>query len=393
MSDPSRPARGPLRLVVRSPDGRRVLARPNGLAGWALPTIAVDVPFFQWADAEVARASAALGAAAVPVRRLTSSAWEMEARGRVSAAGTTWIGLDEVERLGVDAGPARAALAGEPTGDGHLRPGWLTDLEAWIDERFPRTGPVTIRCHWELSAVVSFPTDDGEVVVKQNGPGFTREGAVLAALAEVPHVPPVLAGHDDPFAIPWAGVEGVDRPTIAGVLGRLHGGAEGRVERLLAAGCPTTDDLARSLGRSDLEPHLDAVHRLGLTPTVVHADAHAGNLLVDGDVVTVIDWTDAVVGDPVLDLPMVLLPEAEDPAADERAVIEAWAHAHGSDPSPVLAAFDSVRVVTCAVTVALYDVHVDDLPPSARPWWEDWTASWRRRLDDAVAAAEPRTAG
>lgn len=375
---------------MRSPDGRRVLARPNGLAGWALPTMAVDVPFFQWTDDEVGRAARTLGAPVAPVRPLSPDACEIEVLDRVPSAGNTWIGLDEVERFGVDAASARAVLGDEPADRGHLRPGWIADLETWIDERFARTGPLTIRCHWELSAVVSFPTPDGEIVVKQNGPGFTREAAVLAALAGVAHVPPVLAGHDDLVTIPWAGVEGVARPTIAAALGRLHRNAEDRVDRLLAAGCPTTDDLARSLGRSDVEAHLAVVHGLGLAPTVVHADAHAGNVLVDGDVVTVIDWTDAVVGDPVLDLPMVLLPEAEDPAADERTVVEAWAAAHGTDPSPVLAAFDSVRVVACAVTVALYDLHVDDLPSSARPWWEDWTASWRRRLDAAVAGASTR---
>ena len=333
------PRRGVVHLVVPAPDGRRVLARPNGLAGWALPTIAADLPLFQWTDAEVTRASRTLGAAVVPVRRIGAGAWEVEVRGRVSAAGNTWIGLDEVDRLGVDAAPARSVLGEDRPGRGHLRPGWIADLETWIDGHFGRTGPLTIRCHWELSAVVSFPTADGEVVVKQNGPGFTREAAVLAALADVAHVPPVLATEDDRFALPWAGVEGVDRPTIAAALGRLHRGAEDRVERLRAAGCPTTDDLVRSLGRTDLEAPPRRRPPARSRPSVVHADAHPGNVLVHGGDVTVIDWTDAVVGDPVLDLPMVLLPEAararrRGPCRDERAVVEAWASARWQRPGP-----------------------------------------------------------
>lgn len=381
------PTRGPLRIVARSGDGGRVLARPNGLAGWALPAIAVDLPFLQWSGADVDRASGVLGVPAVPVRRLRPDAWEVETRGRVSAAGTTWIGLEDVERLGVDAPAVRAALGEQPAEQGHLRPGWMGDLQAWIDERFSRTGPLTLHCHWELSAVVSFPTDDGVVVVKQNGPGFTRERAVLDVLGGIAHVPRVLAADGDLVAMAWAGVEGAERPAALAALGRLHREAEDRVPQLRTAGCPTADDLARAACGEAIAPHLEVVAALGLPTTVVHADAHAGNILIDRNRVTVIDWTDAVVGSPVLDLPMLLLPEPDDLAHAERGTVEGWASGHGGDPAPIIAAFGSVRTVACAVTVALYDLHVDDLPASARPWWADWTQGWRRRLDAALASS------
>ncbi|WP_436793568.1 hypothetical protein [Actinospongicola halichondriae] len=100
------PRRGPLRLVVPSPDGTRVLARPNGLAGWALPQIAVDLPFGGWDDAGRAAAAAAIGTTIEPVESIGDGAWVVQAE-RVGAAGTTWISSAEVERLGTDATLAR----------------------------------------------------------------------------------------------------------------------------------------------------------------------------------------------------------------------------------------------------------------------------------------------
>ncbi len=91
--------------MVPSPDGTRLLARPNGLAGWALPRIAVAVPFAGWDDASLAAAAAAIGTAVRPLDAVGSSAWAVEVD-RVGAAGNTWIGALETARLGNDAGVA-----------------------------------------------------------------------------------------------------------------------------------------------------------------------------------------------------------------------------------------------------------------------------------------------
>lgn len=108
MSDGSQaPNRGLLRLVVASPDGTRVLGRPNGLAGWALPAIPVALPFTNWGADESERAAATLGTSVVPLERVAAAAWAVRAE-RIGAAGNTWIGEDEVDRLGNDAAVARA---------------------------------------------------------------------------------------------------------------------------------------------------------------------------------------------------------------------------------------------------------------------------------------------
>ncbi len=94
-----------LRLVVPAPDRARVLARPNGLAGWTLPVLPVpgdaDV---DWTEALLAAAARAVGAPVRPVREVAPGVWEVEPLGRVPSTGVTWIGLGEAGRLGADAG-------------------------------------------------------------------------------------------------------------------------------------------------------------------------------------------------------------------------------------------------------------------------------------------------
>ncbi len=109
--------RGPLRLVVASPAGDRVLARPNGLAGWALPQIAVDLPFSGWTDAAVAAATAVLGSSARPIERVGDGAWAVAVE-RIGAAGNTWIGAHETARLGTDAAVAREWFARRASEEG-----------------------------------------------------------------------------------------------------------------------------------------------------------------------------------------------------------------------------------------------------------------------------------
>ena len=104
-----------LRLVVPTPDRRRVLARPNGLAGWTLPAVPVpagdDAAWPPEADEAAARV---IGAAVRPVRRIADGAWEVEALGRIPRSGTTWIAPDEAERLGSDRHVLLAWAAAEP---------------------------------------------------------------------------------------------------------------------------------------------------------------------------------------------------------------------------------------------------------------------------------------
>lgn len=94
-----------LRLVVPAPGGGRVLARPNGLAGWTLPVVPVPGDGeILWTDEVLAAAERVVGAAVRPVREVAPLAWEVEAVGRIPSPGVTWIGVAEAGRLGADAG-------------------------------------------------------------------------------------------------------------------------------------------------------------------------------------------------------------------------------------------------------------------------------------------------
>ena len=92
-----------VRLVVPSPDGSRVMARPNGLAGWTLPTMAVDLPFDRWDSEVVERAARVVGAPVAVGTRVSTDTWVVKATGRIPATGRTWIGMGEIDRLGADA--------------------------------------------------------------------------------------------------------------------------------------------------------------------------------------------------------------------------------------------------------------------------------------------------
>ena len=102
------------------PTGDACLARPNGLAGWILPSIAVTLPVTDWDEAMTERAGAIVGAAVEPVRRLAPDAWVVRAAGRISSAGTTWVTHDDAARLGVDAAVVRqwAVLAAAEAAEG-----------------------------------------------------------------------------------------------------------------------------------------------------------------------------------------------------------------------------------------------------------------------------------
>ena len=107
-----------VRLVVASADGRRILARPNGLAGWQLPAIPAFRPFDSWSHEAAARAEALLGVSVEAVRPLPPDAWTVKATGRVAAPGNTWIGVHEAGRLGADESVVRRWAASERNHDG-----------------------------------------------------------------------------------------------------------------------------------------------------------------------------------------------------------------------------------------------------------------------------------
>lgn len=105
--------RGVVRLVVVSADGHRVLARPNGLAGWNLPAIPAFDPPDSWTAEAATRAGALLGVPVEGVRYLPPDGWVVTTTGRITASGNTWIAAHEARRLGADEAVLRRWAASE----------------------------------------------------------------------------------------------------------------------------------------------------------------------------------------------------------------------------------------------------------------------------------------
>lgn len=384
-------ARRLLRLVVPSPDRRRVLARPNGLAGWILPVVPVDDATAWTGDADLAT-HRLLGSDTAPVRRLDLRTWELEARGRIPAVGATWIAPGEAPRLGADADAvttwARVEEArADPShaGSPHLQPGWRDDIEAWLAETVPelRTGNgsadddrISVLRHWELAAVLVAPTTSGPVVVKEGGTGFTRESAVMTVLDGLPGAPVLVAVEGARFVTRWAGPSGATPDhAVAAALGALQRGAASRVSELRAAGCPDAATLAASVDPV-VAGALERLDGLGLAESVVHGDAHGANAVGTDDVVLV-DWSDASVGCPAIDLDLVLGHDGGDVVQ----VLDAWSAGFGCDADAVARALPAVRIVAAALAVALHRQRRADLPESVWPLWDQWAAGWETRFE------------
>lgn len=254
------------------------------------------------------------------------------------------------------------------------RSSWWRELRGWMDDALQRSGrkpqgeprPVKV---WSLAAVYRQETDQGAVYLKVAAPApplFVDEASVTLALAErFPScMPRVLAARPGPG---WLLLED-DGPTliqrkdtteaerreitlrVARDHARLQVASVREVDALLAAGCidrrleglaaelsplladPLTaaalqpDELERLRGgEGRIREAIDHLAELALPPALVHGDLHLGNVLLRGDAPIFIDWTDACIGPPMVDLlgPM----GATDPAlaAEWQAVyMEAW---------------------------------------------------------------------
>jgi hypothetical protein len=100
--------------------------------------------------------------------------------------------------------------------------------------------------------------------------------------------------------------------------------------------------------------------------TVVHGDFHAGNAALVGDRVVIIDWSDAAIGNPLIDLVTWLAWSRGEPD-QQRVAIDAWidAWAGPTDPAAVRESNDDILLAGAAYQVISYDG--TSAPSSWRP--------------------------
>jgi hypothetical protein len=252
-------------------------------------------------------------------------------------------------------------LGPQPNRHPWAEPGGPSADLAWVATQVEVTGRPRQHRSWNLSAIWSFPTADGEVWLKCVPPFFAHEAAVLQILHDRP-VPRLLAADRHRLLLaPMAGHDGYEadddeQQAMVDTLVDLQLAAVDRVDQLLAGGVPdlrpsgltaavsglmagfdpdpaglSAEQVDRLTGLVDgLEKRLAAVEACGLPDTVVHGDPHGGNCRLGIHPPIWFDWGDSFVGNPILDL-------AATHRMNEATVmhwIDRWAAAvPGSDPA------------------------------------------------------------
>jgi hypothetical protein len=310
------------------------------------------------------------------------------------------------------------------------RRGWHARASAWMTSALEAAGrpllepprPFYLR---GISALLRGRTATGDVFLKAVFPPFHPEPVVTRLLAgrfpaTVPRVHAIEADEGwlivADVAAPWIGdlpPESKATGLVAGAraIAAMQRALEGDLNAFIGAGCPTRPiaDLAAALdavlgpaGVAHVEgtvtdarreravaatrAAVERVASLRFPTAIVHGDFHAGNAALVDDRAVIIDWSDAAVGNPAVDLVTWLSwskGEPEDRAAATDAWIDAWAGA--TDPVAVRAAIDSILIVGAAYQVVSYDGIVRALEPLTRYTMTDGAKDYLEQLEQRIS--------
>ena len=331
--------------------------------------------------------------------------------------------------------------------DGHLdeqplRLGWATpggpaaDL-AWAEgvlrrRRLERVGHAEQLRSWNLSSIWRLPLREGAAWLKVVPPFFAHEGDILRRLQGGPV--PRLLGHDR-GRILLADIAGSDRYDagldelleMVSLLVDLQVAWIGRTDQLRSIDLPDwrgprlTSGIADVVERqgatlpaavlavldafvAGLPARFDAIAACDLPDTIVHGDFHPGNVRGGGDLrgdegagagnhaLTLLDWGDCGIGNPLLDLSAFL----DRAPAEARATVrdhwtDAWRrHRPGSDP---VEAMRLVAPVAAARQALIYQHFLDHIEPTERRYHDADVPEWLARTAALVAGTTPSGAG
>ncbi len=246
--------------------------------------------------------------------------------------------------------------------------------------------------------------------LKVVAPFLAHEGVVLADLQSTGLVPVLVArgsGRDGTGRVLLADVRGEDQygadaDRVAGfaeALAALQLRTLGHSDALVAAGVPDRRDAGalvvdatRLLGllESEVDPYVvDVAHRLvdavpagldraraeGLSDTLVHGDFHAGNVRGVPGAYRVLDWGDAYVGQPAVDLATAT--DGLD-VAGRAQVVAAARRVWGPDVE-LARAVHAVRPRAWLRTALQWQLFLDRIEPDERPYHEGDPASGLRQ--------------
>ena len=294
------------------------------------------------------------------------------------------------------------------------RRGWFDRASGWMRAAAAETGrpltgdpaPFYLR---GISALLRAPTDGPNLFLKAVFPPFHAEPVLTRLLAaRFPAVVPTVVAvePDEGWLIvedvgsAWVGEvpaadrpEGLRRGAAALVeIQRELAGDVAAIRTLLDAGAPHRPlaTLVRSVADADgpdgfgvvdgglereraqrvvdaVAESVTKVEALGLPRTVVHGDFHSGNVALVDDRIVIIDWSDAAIGNPAIDL-VTWIAWSGDKRSEIDAAIAGWVDAWSIvvDATALRAAIDEVLIVGAAYQIVSYDGIRRNLEPATR---------------------------
>jgi hypothetical protein len=293
------------------------------------------------------------------------------------------------------------------------RRGWFDRAATWMraaaaDAGSPLTGDPSPFFLRGISALLRAPTDGRDLFLKAVFPPFHAEPVLTRLLAErfPQSVPPVIAIEPEEgwllvedIGSAWVGdVPEPDRPAALGrgaaalvTIQRELAPDAGSIRTLLDAGAPhrtlaeLTASVAAAIGPcgfgvgDPLEPQrarrvadaVDAavarVEAVGLPESVVHGDFHSGNAALVDDRIVIIDWSDAAISSPAIDL-VTWIAWSGDNRVEIDAATEAWIGAWSDtvDGDALRTVVDDVLIVGAAYQIVSYDGIRRNLEPATR---------------------------
>lgn len=404
-----------------------VVCDEGGAVLGAVAPFPVDTPWWQEVDAVVAGARTHAGLDVV-VLRLLEADRPAPHGGRVRYLAQLAPGSDPEAGSGASqAAPAllapppglAPALAPDPRRQIWAEPGGPGRLLAWARDELtardrPPSGPAVPIRSWNLSALWTIPTAAGPVWLKAVPPMFAHEPTVLVRLGRLgAPVPPLLAGRpgcslldhlpgedgyrldDDAWLIAIGQLVGVQRQLASAAHELVADGVPDQRGSILASRLAevvdrygrevdsTARDRLADLVR-EAPDRLAAADRLGPPATLVHGDFHPGNLRAHGASLTLLDWGDCYVGQPLFDLDVVA---SYRPDAVDR-VVPAWLDRWSDAAADVDAAWAALAPVAAARPAVVFAAFVDAIEPSEQPYHCGDIAPALRRA--AAVFAAPR---
>jgi hypothetical protein len=372
-----------------------VLDRPRGV----LPPVDVATPW--WPDVEpvVAEVRERFGLEVIVLRLLGAADQDVTYLAELASGDPApWLS------------PWSEALPDDERRLPYARPGGPAADLVWAADHVTVTGaPVQVKT-WNLSSIWRLPTAAGTVWLKHVPPFFGHEPLVLAAIAGVAPVPPLVAG--EPGRMLLGDVPGYDcwqadraqREAMVDALVDLQAWSAGRVAELFALGLPdwragalpalAADVVARDapvgdadvLRRlvDDLPARFAGLVECGLPDVVVHGDYHPGNVRWSNGGPVILDWGDSGIGHPLLDL-AAFTEEAGDATASLR---ERWcrrwaAAVPGSDPTRAAELIAPVAALRQAI---IYRHFLDGIEASEHVYHRADVPMWLRRAAGLFSA-------